>query len=459
MIKVKLDDIANSVNGKIINYSNISVENVSINSKENLKNGIFVPLKGENVDGHDFIKDAYENGAITCFSEKELNISEPYILVESTRQALKDFAEYYISLFKIPIVAITGSSGKTTTKDIVACVLSQKYKVVKTIGNFNNEVGLPLTIFNIDDTTDITILEMGTSSFGEISNLSKIAKPDICVITNIGTAHIETLCDAEGILKAKSEIFDYMKPNGIAVLNYDDKMLRSLSNKIDNIFFYSLENKSSDSDKFFYADNIKYNDIYSVSFDAINNSEKINVNVPATGKYMVYNALVSIIIGKYFNMSKNDIIDGILNFKPSKNRFDIIKTDKYTIINSVYNANPDSMKAIIDVLCYTSKRKICILGDMLELGNHAEEFHLDIGKYAIIKNIDVLVCIGVLSYKIYEGALLQQNSYKSNSEVFYFRTKEEFLDSASNILRCNDVVLVKASRSMKFEYIVENLMR
>lgn len=466
MMKIFLQEIAEAVHGQLCNASfsdKLIIKGVSIDTRDNLEDKLFVPLVGANVDGHDFLQISYDKGASCTLTEKEIDTDKPYILVKSTFQALKDFAKYYRSLFDIPVIGITGSVGKTTTKDLTASILSQKYKTLKTEGNFNNEIGLPLTVFRLDSSIEVLVLEMGMNNFGEIHNLSEIAKPNVCLITNIGEAHIENLGSREGILKAKSEIFDYMdKENGKAILNGDDDMLITLQDKIQNPYFYYLDKDGDKDDKNFIAYDVKYKGIRGASCKIKILDDEFNVDIPVSGEYMVYNAIAGAMVGKFLGLENAHIQKGIEEFKPSKNRMDIIDVKGYTIINDVYNANPTSVKSAVAALCNQEGRKICILGDMFELGEHANKMHYDVGIYVIERGVDLVICIGELSAKMYDGACdsLKKLDTQNKPKVLYFKSQEEFFDNyfkEVSLFGEGDTILVKASRGMHFENIIEKL--
>ncbi len=451
MKPITLEAIAKAVNGKISDekYNNIIIKNITTDTRKIAEGDLFIPLKGENFDGHNFISQAFESGALCCLSAENIEIDKPCIYVSDTRVALRDLAEYYISLFDIPVVGITGSVGKTTTKDMIASVLMQKYNVFKTEGNFNNEIGLPLTVFRITDDTEAVVLEMGMNSFGEIHNLSKIARPDIAVITNVGVSHIENLGSREGILKAKCEIFDYIKNDGTAVLNIDNDMLKTLEGKTNfKTLWYGIENK-----KDIYADNIIKNGVESISCDIHMDNEIFNVCIPVPGEHMVLNAMAAALTGKTLGLSISEIKRGIEEFVPTKMRMAVFKTENgTTLINDAYNANPVSMKASIDVLSGVEGEKIAILGDMFELGDFAEKMHYDTGVYAAEKNIDKIICIGNISKSMYEGAL------SLGGNAFYFETQEDFFENGfEKLINKGATVLVKASRGMHFEKTAEKI--
>ena len=440
MKKISVQNIVDAVNGIFYGDENILEKyicNVNTDSRKIVPDSLFIPLVGEKFDAHDFIEQAFTNGAVCTLSEKILDTRKNFIKVASTSQALLDLAEYYRNLLDIKVVAVTGSCGKTTTKDIIASVLSQKYTVVKSRGSFNNHVGLPLTIFEMDADTQVAVLEMGTNHFGELNALSKVARPDICVITNIGLAHVENFSNQDGILKAKSEIFNHAHDNFLAVLNGDDEYLKKLNLK--NKIYYGL-NHSND----IFAYDIK-NQTFSINVLP----GQINLNFP--GEFMIKNCLAAIAVGKYFGVPDEKIIFGAENFQLSNMRMELLHAkNNLTIINDVYNANPTSMKSAIDALdSIAAENKICILGDMFELGENSPNFHFDIGNYLSAKKIDLVVCIGDLAKNIFDGI--------NSIEKKYYKTKEDFFYAQNNF--ADATILVKASRGMHFEDIVNKLMR
>lgn len=446
MEKLLLKNIADNICGELINPKEIYIDNITTDTRKLCKNSLFVALKGDNFDGHNFIENAYEKGVVCVVSEKKLNTDNPYILVKDTKVGLRDIAEYYRSLFNIPFVAVTGSSGKTTTKDVIASVLSRKFKTLKTQGNFNNEIGVPLTIFNLDNTYECAVIEMGMNNFGEIHNLSKIVKPDIAVITNVGVAHLENLGSREGILEAKCEIFHYLKKDGVKIVNGDCDMLSTL----EDVEFFAIDNKAD-----YYATNIKSLGLEGIFATLNYKDEKIDVKIPYPGKYMVLNALTAFAVGKKLGLTNDEIKDGIENTEKTKMRFNVIKRDNYTVINDCYNANPDSVKSAIDILTEAEGKKVAVLGDMFELGENEKHLHYQTGIYTANSNIDKIVLIGELSYNTYLGA----KDANKTENVYYFKNQEDFFKEKDNILEKNDIILVKASRGMKFEKTVEELTR
>ena len=426
----------------------IEVTGVAIDSRKVEEGFLFVPIKGARVDGHNFIPQVMENGALCSLSEHELEgAAHPYIVVPSSEQALKDLAEHYRKALGIKVVGITGSVGKTSTKEMIGSVLSQKYNVLKTAGNFNNEIGLPLTIFNIRDHHEVAVLEMGISDFGEMSRLAKMAQPDICVITNIGLCHLENLIDRDGVLKAKTEMFEYRQPNAKIVLNGDDDKLITVKNSEDKSpLYFGL---STDMDA--YADNIHSLSLKGTSCTLHLGDNAIDVIIPIPGHHMVYNALAGALVGRELGLTSEEIKSGIEALVPVSGRNNMISTDSLLIIDDCYNANPVSMKASVDVLATADTRKVAILGDMFELGENENELHRGVGVHAAEKEIDVLVCIGALSKNIAEGAA------NSKTAVHHFETKADFLNVVETLIKKDDCILVKASHGMEFPEIVEKL--
>lgn len=439
-MNLTLEEIRKAVDGSL-SGENISVTSVSTNSREIEKGALFIPLKGANFDAHDFIDSAVENGAAAVIAHRKVNTSVPVIYVEDTHKALGDLAAYYRSIHKIPVVGITGSVGKTTTKDMVASVLSQKYNVHKTEGNHNNDIGVPITLFGLEDDTECAVVEMGMNHFDEIDYLAKIAKPDIGIITNVGSSHIENLGSREGILKAKCELFENM-PDGYKIINGDNDMLITVKDKYKNMCRFSMNDKNAE----IYADNIKPDIIRGIYCTIHTAVGAFDVKVPIPGFHMVSNAMAATAAALKLGLSLDEIKKGIEAFTPTGMRMEITETGKYTVIDDTYNANADSMKAGIDVITYAETKKACVLGDMLELGEFADKYHREVGEYAAEKNIDAIVCIGELSRSMYEGAY-----GKRKENVYYFPTQEEFWEKSDSILEKGMTVLVKASRGMHFE--------
>lgn len=428
------------------------VAGVVIDSRKVEKDYLFVAIDGVNVNAHKFIPDTIEKGALCVVSHEDLGETDfPYILVESTGQALLDIAKLYRDSFDVKVVGITGSVGKTSTKEMIASVLSQKYNVHKTLGNFNNEWGLPITIFEMNESHEIAILEMGVNHFGEMRRLSSVASPDICVITNIGMAHLEFFKTREGIFQEKSQMIQDMKNGGKIILNGDDDIL-STCGPVKGVapqFFGIGENNE------FFADQITSLGLKGTSCTIhLPSGENFDCVIPLPGAHMVSNALAGAAVGYNLGLTAEEIKAGIEHLPSIPGRGNIIATERLVILDDCYNANPVSMKASMDVLDLAIGRKAAILGDMGELGDDTVSMHYDTGAYAAKKGIDLVCAIGTLGKEIATGA--SENGAK---EVLWFETKADFLAQADNILKNGDNVLVKASHGMHLEEIVDALQK
>ena len=422
---------------------------------------LFIPIKGARADGHDFIPDVFAKGAAAVLSEKKLEgCQNPYILVESSAQALKDIAEFYRSQLSIPVVGITGSVGKTSTKEMVASVLSQKYQVLKTAGNFNNEIGLPLTLLRIQKEHEAAVVEMGISDFGEMHRLAKMARPDVCVVTNIGICHLENLKTRDGILKAKSEMFDYLKPEGRIILNGEDDKLSALTEvKGVRPVFYGFGGAEQDGDgrmapkvqQDIYADGIKNHGLKGIDADIHTPAGTISVHIPIPGQHNIYNAMAAAGVGLALGMELEEIKAGIEAAETIGGRTNLIETAGLLVIDDCYNANPVSMRASLDVLSNGLARTVAVLGDMGELGEREKQLHYEVGAYAAEQQIDTLFCAGTLAEEIARGAR-EANDW---CEVFYFPTREEMTSQLLEYLQEGDTVLVKASHFMDYPKVVE----
>ncbi|MDE7266287.1 MAG: UDP-N-acetylmuramoyl-tripeptide--D-alanyl-D-alanine ligase [Lachnospiraceae bacterium] len=467
MKHMTLKNIAQAVGGAL--HMEGAAADVSADSAEALgvvhdsrqveKGFLFIATVGERVDGHSFIDSVFEKGALGVVCEKApQNPKGPYILVKDSFQALKDMAEFYLSGLDVKVVGITGSVGKTSTKEFVASVLAKKYRVQKTEGNFNNEVGLPLTALKIREDCEVAVLEMGISDFGEMHRLSKIAKPDICVITNIGQCHLENLGTRDGILKAKTEIFDYMKENAGICLNGDDDKLATVTDvKGVKPLFFGSGNKCS-----VYADDYENKGLDGSSVMIHINTEEMSASfraeIPLPGAHMVYNALAATTVGIMLGLDTDQIRQGIADVESVGGRSHIIHGERFTVIDDCYNANPVSMKAAIDLLTMSdlnvSPRRVAILGDMFELGKNERELHAEVGRYARNSDVHVLICVGDLCKSMYEAAVGMENI---GQNVYYFADKDSMLCELETILQDKDTVLVKASHGMHFEEVVARL--
>ena len=453
MEPISISEILEAVNGRLLggfSDTGLTLTHVETDSRSITEGSLFVPLVGERFDGHAFINQALESGAAACFTARERDTYLPgkcYIKVDSTQKALRDLARHYKKKFDIPFIGITGSVGKTTTKDMVAAVLGQKFRVLKTEGNFNNEIGLPLTLLRLNREHEICVLEMGMNHFGEIDYLGAIVEPQVAVITNIGDAHIENLGSRENILKAKSEIFAHLPADGFVVLNGDDELLPTLRGKLpfQTVWVggnpgleYRALSVESDGERYVHCDVAAPNGEFAV-------------DIPALGGHMIYPMLTAAAVGAHFGMTNEEIAAGVLRFAPTKMRMNIIpRGDGITILNDAYNANPQSMRAAVEVLTKTkSAYKIAVLGDMFELGPLAPTLHAGVGDYLGKSGVNCLVAVGEWSEHMARAA-----EAAGTPEVYWRPTKKEALTVLEQVVRPDTTVLVKASRGMQFEEIV-----
>ena len=465
---MKISDILNVTKGKLIRgKENFECENFSKDTRTIKRGDIYIGIKGEKFDGNQFWKQALDNGAEAVIiqdieitkDELEKYSNKTIIKVKDTLEALYEIARYKRSLYNIPVVAVTGSVGKTSTKDIIASVVGTKYKTLKTEGNNNNNIGLPFTILKLKD-HEAMVIEMGMNHLGEISLLTSIAKPTLAVITNIGTSHIGNLGSRENILKAKLEILEGMEVPKIIINNDNDllhKWYEENKNKIE-IHTFGILNKSNiiaenmnlkeESSEFTAVSNL---DDKSVEKNKIN---KLDIKVPVGGEHFVYNALCATEVGRILGISNDNIRNGIEKFELTKKRMDIKKLENGAIIiNDAYNASYESMKVSLDFLAkHTGIRKIAVLGDMFELGKYSEKLHRDVGKEVAKDNIDILICAGENSKYIIDEA-----KKNKNVETYFMNSNEQIVENLSQKLRRGDVVLIKASNGMKFFEICQKL--
>ncbi|MCM1538578.1 MAG: UDP-N-acetylmuramoyl-tripeptide--D-alanyl-D-alanine ligase [bacterium] len=431
---------------------------VAIDSREIQEGGVFIAVKGERTDGHHYIAQVFAKGALGVICERvPKDAAGPFILVKDSLQALKDMAECYRRTLSIPVVGITGSVGKTSTKELIASVLAQRFKVLKTAGNHNNEIGLPLTVLTIEAQHEAAVLEMGISEFGEMHRLSKIARPDICVITNIGQCHLENLHTRDGILKAKSEIFDYMSPSAHIFLNGDDDKLCTVREVrgIRPVFFgLSAENA-------YYADEIENRGLFGTNCRIHTPQGDFEAQIPLPGVHMVYNALAATAVGMALGIGIGQIQAGIVSVKPVGGRSNIIRLADRTIIDDCYNASPASVRGALDLLSSAATRRVAILGDMFELGENERQLHREIGVYAAQGKCDVLIGVGTLAKELCDAARESGKELPHTDDqrmrVLHVDTLEELEKELPDVLQPEDTILVKASHGMGLAHVVEFL--
>ena len=419
------------------------VRDVTIDSRKAAEGSLYVPVIGQVYDGHQFIINSFEKGALCTLSDRMHDIDRPCILVENTTAALQMLSEKYLERNRVKVVGITGSVGKTSTKDMIYSVLSQDFPTYHTPGNLNNQTGVPQAVFQIEKTHDVAVLELGTNHPGEIRALAKIVKPDICVFTNIGVAHIEFFGSREGIFRGKTEMLEYMQRDGKVIANGDDNLLKTIPEAI----LFGMNSTNA-----FRAENIEDLGLHGMRFDLCHEGIRQKMHVPSPGIASVYNALAAAACGMILGMSIRHIQSGIESYHPTNGRMDIQKTDFLTIVDDSYNANPDSVKSAVNVLKITEGRRIIVLGDMYELGENSAAFHYETGKYAAEAELDLLCFVGDLAKQMYIGA----NTIKTDN-IYYFESKQELHRFLSKQLKSGDTVLVKASRGMHLEETVDFL--
>jgi UDP-N-acetylmuramoyl-tripeptide--D-alanyl-D-alanine ligase len=438
MEKMSISEIALATAGLATGEGYIS--SICTDTRKILPDSLFIALRGDNFDGNNYVQAALDLDAAAAICERDIpNVTKPIIVVKDTRQALLDLAAYYRKKFDIPVVGVTGSVGKTTTKEMIYAVLSTKFKTLKNEGNLNNEIGLPKSVFELDKSYQAAVLEMGMSGFGEISRLSKVALPSIGVISNIGISHIEKLGSKENILKAKLEILDGMDKNGILLVNGDDDMLKDTENAV----FYGLGENCA-----YRAVNFTNNEYETEMLIKYPNGE-IKAKLPAIGIHNIYNALAAFAVGMLLGISPVKAAEGLCGYIPTGMRQKINKIGGITVIEDCYNASPDSMNAAFSTLSLIKGKgsAIAVLGDMLELGDYARQAHIMVGKNAYASGVDKIFAYG-------ENARLYIGGAKSGKGS-HFDDKEQLADELMNYIKAGDVVLFKASRGMKLEEALE----
>ena len=452
MKNLTIENIIKAVNGKYFGDASLlkrEISSVTTDSRAVTEGCLFAAIKGENSDGHDFIGAALEKGALCVIGERRSeNDASPMIIVDNTVTALGDLAAFYRRQFDIPVLGITGSVGKTTAKEMVSSVLSRRFKVHKTPKNLNNELGVPLTLFCLDESHEFAVIEMGISHFGEMTRLAEIVRPDMALYTTIGFAHLEFLGDFDGVLKAKTEMLEYLPADGVIFVNGDNETLRKLTCK-QKICRYGV---SPDCEVT--AENIRLLGTDGMELHIVSGERRFPAKINSFGVHMVTAALGAAAVGLQMGLTDAEIADGIASYVPVGSRSGIIDTGKITIIDDCYNANPTSVAAALDSLSQLQGRRVCILGDMGELGETASKLHFETGAHAAQKGIDLIIACGELSSNTAEGA-----RYVGGGAVEHFMSKEELFTELTRLIEKGDSVLVKASHSQKFEEIVEALKK
>jgi len=450
MKNLSIENIVSAVKGEFFGEASLlgrEISAVTTDSRDVVKDCLFAAIKGENSDGHDYIGSALRKDALCALCERRPeDTSLPVIVVKNTVEALGDLAAFYRRQFDIPVLGITGSVGKTTAKEMVSAVLSRRFKVHKTPKNLNNELGVPLTLFGLNESHEFAVIEMGISHFGEMSRLAEIVRPDMALYTSIGFAHLEFLGDFDGVLKAKSEMLEYLPENGVVFVNGDNETLRKLVCK-QKIVRYGMSGGCEVT-----AENVKLLGTEGMELEIVSGGRLIPAKVNSFGVHMVTAALGAAAVGMQMGLKDAEITAGIADYAPVGSRSGIIRTEKLTIIDDCYNANPTSVAAALDSLSMLGGRRVCILGDMGELGETAASLHYETGEHAAEKGIDLVIACGELSESTAEGA-----KKAGGAAVVYFKDKAELLGELPELVKKGDFVLVKASHSRKFEEITEAL--
>ncbi|KJS01374.1 MAG: UDP-N-acetylmuramoylalanyl-D-glutamate--2,6-diaminopimelate ligase [Peptococcaceae bacterium BRH_c4a] len=450
MFPLNIMQIAGAISGQIVNHGEDRVfRTVSIDSRKVKQGDLFFALRGDRFDGHDFVPRTLEAGALGVVLEREVGLIPPEIpvlMVEDTQAALQDLARYNRKLSAAPVIGVTGSSGKTSTKDLLYSVLSAKFHTLKTEGNFNNELGLPLTLLRLDERHQAAVVEMAMRGQGELDFLGRIALPNGAVITNIGEAHFEILGSVDNIARAKGEILDYIGEGGFAVLHGDSPYMQREALRCQGKVVFYGEDQGLD---------LWVRDIAPVDggnrFTAVHRDRETEYFVPLPGRHNVINSLAAIAVGLELGMEEGDIRAGLSGANLTAMRLEISRFDGITVIDDSYNANPSSAKAAIQALAETAgenSRKIAVLGDMLELGDKSEPGHREVGRAAREAGVDLLVPVGERARHIGAGA---SEAGMSPQQIHYFTSPREAAWSLKNIIRPSDVILVKGSRGMKME--------
>lgn len=447
-----IEEILEATKGKLL-CGDIKTEvlTTSTNSREIGEQCLFVPIIGENVDAHRFIQGAFDNGAVATFTCEHDNVDDnkSWIRVDDTIKALQDMGAYYGRKLAIPTVGITGSVGKTTTKEMVACALSAKYEVFKTSGNHNSQIGVPTTLLEMKVTDEIAVIEMGMSMPGEMKQLATLVDLDMAVITNIGVSHIEQLGTRQGICDEKMNICNALKKNGKVFLNGDDDILSTYKDKMQkDVIFYGTQEYCD-----YRAVDVVANED-GIDFVLVHDDKKYQVRLNVLGKHNVLNALVSIAVAHNANVRIEDAIAKLSTYGGVKMRQQIVKTNVATIIDDTYNASPDSMKAGLSVLCdyVTSGKKVAVLADMLELGENSKKYHFEVGEYIVNNPIHEVITFGEDAKEINKAIL------GTNIDSKHFDTREDITQYLINTLKIGDVVLLKGSRGMKLNEISDTLI-
>ena len=454
MIERNLGQIAEMLGGSLCdsNYKDVKISGVSTDSRTIQENNLYIPLVGEVFDGRLFVKECEDKGASAFLIDRDYeiknNISIPYIRVDNTLKALQDLARSYRKELNVKVIGITGSNGKTTTKDLLYEVLSNKYKTQKTIGNLNNEIGVPKTILSLNEDTEIAVVELGTDKFGDISLTSNIALPDIAIITNIGDSHLHNLKSKEGILKAKMEIVEGLSDDGIFIYNGDDETMKKeiSSYKVDQkIISFGLED----------TNDFVVKEVPSTPAKVSFSHDGQTYDIPLLGRHNIYNGACCLLIANILDLDTNEVKSGLVKVRPANNRSSMIELDGFDVLDDSYKSNPQSLRSGLATckLLDGYNNKIVVLGDMLELGDKEDELHYEVGLDIDPKDIHYCLFFGDLSYHMYKGAL---NNFPKD-RAFHFTDKDDLIDKLKSLITKSTLVFVKGSHGMHMEEIIESI--
>lgn len=446
MEKLTLKEIARVLGCEV--SADADITDISTDTRNITPGSLFIAIEGERFDAHDFVGQAAQKGASAVVVHKDVQCSAPVLRVEDTVEAYLDIAGYYRDRYDIPLIGLTGSVGKTTTKDMVALAMSAGYKTLKTQANFNNHIGMPKTLLELDSSYSAAVIEMGMNHFGEISALSRRCKPTMGIITNIGVSHIENLGSREGILRAKLELLEGLKPDAPLILNGDNDLLSKVKLEDRRVYFFGIENKEAD----FLATDIS-SDSVSTSFTVSFKEGRQKITLPTVGNHNVLNALAAFAAAYLNGVSPESIAEALSGYVPSGMRQKVVDCGNFKVIEDCYNASPDSMRASLSTLAnMPGGKKVAVLGDMLELGKFSEQLHREVGEFAAKCGIDELLCFG--KEAAYIALAAREASVK---EVRSFSDREEFINEVCGRARDSAVLLFKASHGMHFEEIISEL--
>lgn len=450
MGKLSVKEVIEATGGSLIRgREDFAIEKISTDTRNLSPGDFFLPLKGKNFDGHSFVREAKEKGAKGVIFSEEIKEELPIIIkVSDTKTALKAIACYYRKKFNPKVVAITGSNGKTTVKEMVAHIAPKKYRVLKAKDSYNNDIGLPLTILELNEETEVLVLEMEMNEIGGIRSLCEIARPEIGVITNISDTHLEFMKTKEGVAKEKREILESLPPNGVGVLNFDDRLVKEMAKDFN---FKKITFGLSEGSDFFAKDIHLFPEFTQYLLQG-----KYRVCLNTIGEGNVYNSLAALAVSSALRIDLTSAISSLANFQPPPLRYEIIDLVNYKILLDCYNANPASMvEALRTLKIVASGRKIGVLGDMKELGEREKEFHFELGETAK-GYLDILIAVGELAEVVIEGA---RKVGMAKEKTFAFKKGEEVIGFLLQLIKPHDTILLKGSRVMNLETIGEGLLK